>query len=88
MEWVHIPEVTAEPLRFFGNPVMEALSRTKWWAVPLVWLPIALWALHKGIHALGGVGTGGGGVGAVGGGGVGQNRRGALASPKSANPQT
>lgn len=53
MEWVHIPEVTAEPLRFFGNPVMEAMSRTKWWAVPLVWLPIALWALGRGMHTLG-----------------------------------
>ena len=76
MEWVHIPEVTAEPLRFFGNPVMEALTRTKWWLVPLVWLPIAFWALLRGMHAMagdGGAGVVGGGRGAgvgVGGGGL------------------
>ena len=40
MEWVHIPEVTAAPLRFFANPVMEALSRTVWWAVgPVTYCP-------------------------------------------------
>ena len=49
MEWVHTPEVMGEPQRFFSNPFMEMMSRTYWWVVPLVWLPIALIAVF---HAL------------------------------------
>ena len=52
MEWVHVPEVTSEPLRFFGHPVLEALSKTSWWVIPVVWMPLALWALSKGVTAL------------------------------------
>ncbi|TVU48893.1 hypothetical protein EJB05_00175 [Eragrostis curvula] len=43
-EWVHQPIVSKEGPRFFENDVLEFLTRTKWWAVPLIWLPVVGWA--------------------------------------------
>ncbi|WOK98881.1 Fatty acid 2-hydroxylase 1 [Canna indica] len=42
-EWVHRPIVTKEGPRFFENSFMEALTRTVWWAIPVVWLPVVCW---------------------------------------------
>ena len=39
--WVHKPEL-GKP-RFFQSEVLEQLSKTKWWVVPFVWLPVSLW---------------------------------------------
>lgn len=36
--WVHEPE-PGQP-RFFGSDLMEAVSKTPWWVVPLLWLPL------------------------------------------------
>uniref|UniRef100_A0A5S6QAX7 Cytochrome b5 heme-binding domain-containing protein n=1 Tax=Trichuris muris TaxID=70415 RepID=A0A5S6QAX7_TRIMR len=36
--WIHEP--TCESLRLFHSAGWESLSRTKWYAVPLVWMPI------------------------------------------------
>lgn len=36
--WVHLP-VAGTP-RFFSSPWLEALSRTPWWVVPLLWGPL------------------------------------------------
>mmetsp|Transcript_17496 Transcript_17496/g.37805 ORF Transcript_17496/g.37805 Transcript_17496/m.37805 type:complete len:274 (-) Transcript_17496:530-1351(-) len=36
--WVHTPEA-GQP-RFFASSLVEACSKTPWWVVPLVWLPI------------------------------------------------
>ncbi|GIL70264.1 hypothetical protein Vretimale_3417 [Volvox reticuliferus] len=41
--WVHEPEA-GQPL-FFGNPVVEACSKTPWWVVPLLWLPLFTYCL-------------------------------------------
>ncbi|KAL2943042.1 Dihydroceramide fatty acyl 2-hydroxylase FAH2 [Bienertia sinuspersici] len=42
-EWVHQPIVTKEGPRFFANDMMEFLTRTRWWVIPLVWLPVVCW---------------------------------------------
>ncbi|XP_038881178.1 dihydroceramide fatty acyl 2-hydroxylase FAH1-like isoform X1 [Benincasa hispida] len=42
-EWVHQPIVSKEGPRFFGNDFMEMLTRTVWWVIPLVWLPVISW---------------------------------------------
>ncbi|CAN1290283.1 Dihydroceramide fatty acyl 2-hydroxylase FAH1 [Linum perenne] len=42
-EWVHQPIVSREGPRFFANDVMEALTRTVWWAIPAIWLPVVCW---------------------------------------------
>lgn len=39
-EWVHQPIVSKEGPRFFANGVLESLTRTKWWVIPTVWLPV------------------------------------------------
>lgn len=36
--WVNTPE-PVEPL-FFANPVLEGCTKTPWWIVPLLWLPV------------------------------------------------
>lgn len=42
-EWVHTPIVTDESPRFFKSDLMEILTRTVWWVVPLIWVPVAMW---------------------------------------------
>ncbi|KAH6763669.1 fatty acid hydroxylase 1 [Perilla frutescens var. frutescens] len=39
-EWVHQPIVTKGSPRFFENKFIELFTRTRWWEVPLFWLPI------------------------------------------------
>ncbi|XP_057970814.1 dihydroceramide fatty acyl 2-hydroxylase FAH2-like isoform X2 [Malania oleifera] len=39
-EWVHKPIVCKESPRFFENDVLEFLTRTVWWVIPLIWLPV------------------------------------------------
>ena len=40
---VHSPRFLKEPARFFVNPILEFLSRTPWFVVPMVWLPVCYW---------------------------------------------
>eukprot|EP00798_Chlamydomonas_sp_ICE-L_P020005 gene20005-26718_t len=45
-DWVHQPE-PGQP-RFFKNGLVESVSKTPWWVVPLFWLPIfSAAALHS-----------------------------------------
>ncbi|XP_072951973.1 dihydroceramide fatty acyl 2-hydroxylase FAH1-like [Typha angustifolia] len=44
-EWVHQPIVSKEGPRFFANDFLELLTRTKWWAIPVIWLPVVCWCL-------------------------------------------
>nr|CAD1819585.1 unnamed protein product [Ananas comosus var. bracteatus] len=47
-EWVHQPIVSKEGPRFFANNILEFLTRTKWFAVPLIWLPVVCCILCTG----------------------------------------
>ncbi|MBA0626747.1 hypothetical protein Godav_004352, partial [Gossypium davidsonii] len=42
-KWVHQPIVIKDGPRFFANDFCELLTRTKWWVIPLVWLPVVCW---------------------------------------------
>lgn len=42
-EWVHQPIVTKQSPRFFENDFCEFLTRTVWWVIPVVWLPVVAW---------------------------------------------
>ncbi|XP_002987190.2 dihydroceramide fatty acyl 2-hydroxylase FAH2 [Selaginella moellendorffii] len=44
-KWVHQPIVCKESPRFFENQILESLTRTVWWVIPLVWLPFICWLL-------------------------------------------
>lgn len=46
-EWVHQPIVSKEAPRFFENNVLESMTRTVWWAIPTVWLPVVCWFTSK-----------------------------------------
>ncbi|XP_068460121.1 fatty acid 2-hydroxylase [Clinocottus analis] len=39
--WVHQP--VDRPIRLFGNPFLEAGTKTSWYWVPVVWLPIVFY---------------------------------------------
>jgi len=39
-DWVNTPENDVKP-RFFRSEVCEQLSKTSWWVIPLVWVPIS-----------------------------------------------
>ncbi|XP_042512515.1 dihydroceramide fatty acyl 2-hydroxylase FAH1 [Macadamia integrifolia] len=49
-EWVHQPIVSREGPRFFASEFWEFLTRTVWWAIPLIWLPVVLWSISKSIR--------------------------------------
>lgn len=42
-EWVHQPIISKEGPRFFANDFCEFFTRTVWWVIPLVWLPVIGW---------------------------------------------
>ncbi|XP_034734914.1 fatty acid 2-hydroxylase [Etheostoma cragini] len=39
--WVHQP--VDRPIRLFGNPFLEASTKTSWYWVPMVWVPVVLY---------------------------------------------
>jgi dihydroceramide fatty acyl 2-hydroxylase len=44
--WAHQPIVGKEGPRFFANDFCESLTRTKWWVIPLVWLPVVCYSVY------------------------------------------
>lgn len=42
IEWIDKP--VHRPLRLFDNDLLESLTVTKWYIVPLVWLPVSFWS--------------------------------------------
>jgi dihydroceramide fatty acyl 2-hydroxylase len=44
-EWVHQAVVSKETPRLFANDIVEFLTRTRWWAIPLIWLPVVCWSV-------------------------------------------
>ena len=45
LEQVHVPRHIKGNALLFHNPVLEILTRTPWYVIPLVWVPICLWAI-------------------------------------------
>ncbi|KAL5514214.1 hypothetical protein ACEPAG_2302 [Sanghuangporus baumii] len=41
LKQVHQPRHLPEPIRLFGPSYLEIFTRTKWFVVPLIWLPVA-----------------------------------------------
>lgn len=46
-EWVHQPIVSKEGPRFFASDFWEFLTRTVWWAIPVIWLPVVCWFVSR-----------------------------------------
>ncbi|KAF5944073.1 hypothetical protein HYC85_018150 [Camellia sinensis] len=49
-EWVHQPVVSKEGPRLFENDILEFFTRTVWWAIPIVWLPVVCWFVSKAVE--------------------------------------
>ncbi|KAL3577378.1 hypothetical protein D5086_022661, partial [Populus alba] len=49
-EWVHQPIVGREGPRFFESDFMESLTRTVWWAIPSIWLPVICYFVLKSVR--------------------------------------
>jgi len=47
LQQVHQPRYLAEPARLFGPRWMDLLTRTNWYVVPIVWLPITLYLFRQ-----------------------------------------
>ncbi|KAJ2717210.1 fatty acid alpha-hydroxylase [Coemansia spiralis] len=48
LQEVHRARHLPQPAVFFANPVLETLTRTPWWVIPLYWTPIIVTALTLG----------------------------------------
>ena len=51
LKWVHSP--VNRPLRLFGPEIVEFFSKTPWYMVPIVWLPVVLYLSVMGLTHLG-----------------------------------
>lgn len=40
-KWVHQPIMGKEGPRFFHSNILEVFTRTAWWVIPIIWIPIA-----------------------------------------------
>ncbi|XP_073117198.1 dihydroceramide fatty acyl 2-hydroxylase FAH1 isoform X1 [Elaeis guineensis] len=49
-EWVHQPIMSKEGPRFFENDFLEMFTCTKWWVIPVVWIPVVCWLVIKSVH--------------------------------------
>ncbi|CAF2290534.1 hypothetical protein YC2023_047124 [Brassica napus] len=49
-EWVHQPIVSKEGPRFFKSDFWEFLTLTRWWVVPVIWLPVSLWCISMSVR--------------------------------------
>lgn len=47
-EWVVSP--VDRKLILFGNPILESLTKTPWYIVPIVWLPFIAYCIYKGYN--------------------------------------
>lgn len=45
-EWVISP--VDRQLRLFGNPILENLTITPWYVVPIIWIPIIIYLVKLG----------------------------------------
>ena len=44
VEWVHSP--VSRDLRFFESDLLESLTKSPWWLVPLVWIPTIIYICY------------------------------------------
>ncbi|ORX56759.1 hypothetical protein DM01DRAFT_1319800, partial [Hesseltinella vesiculosa] len=51
LEQVHKPRYTSHYVPYFGNPILDVLSRTTWYTVPLLWLPFVGYQIWKSLVA-------------------------------------
>lgn len=48
--WIHQPYDGV--LRLFESDFLEKLTRTSWWMIPLVWMPLVIYFAISGLHMM------------------------------------
>ncbi|KAI9307914.1 hypothetical protein BJ944DRAFT_196833 [Cunninghamella echinulata] len=51
LEQVHKPRYTPHYVPYFSDPIMDILSRTTWYTVPMIWFPFIFYQLHQSLHS-------------------------------------
>jgi 4-hydroxysphinganine ceramide fatty acyl 2-hydroxylase len=51
LEQVHKPRYTPYCVPYFDNPIMDKLSKTNWFVVPLIWLPFVGFQLYNSMNS-------------------------------------
>lgn len=51
LEQVHRPRYTPHCVPYFENPIMDKLSKTNWYVVPMLWLPFVTYQLFVSLHS-------------------------------------
>ncbi|KAL7750224.1 fatty acid alpha-hydroxylase [Sorochytrium milnesiophthora] len=49
---VHLPRHLPRVARFFAHPLLEPFTRTPWYMVPLVWLPVSIYFAMQALEVL------------------------------------
>lgn len=52
LQQVHQPRHLSKPARLFGAWYLEMFTRTSWYVVPMIWLPIAFALFHRSLQQL------------------------------------
>lgn len=52
LKQVHRPNFPQRPLILFANHILERLTRTPWYIIPLVWLPVDFMLMYQCLHAV------------------------------------
>lgn len=52
LQQIHRPRHMKDSARFFAHPLLEPFSRTPWWCIPLLWLPVSYWLFQSAYQAL------------------------------------
>ncbi|KAG0041329.1 fatty acid alpha-hydroxylase, partial [Gryganskiella cystojenkinii] len=50
LEQVHIPRHLSGPARIFGSPYLEVFTKTPWYMIPIFWLPIIAYNVHRSLE--------------------------------------
>lgn len=50
LEQVHKPRYMPTPAIFFGHPLLEPLTKTAWYVVPLIWVPYVIYQLRNSLE--------------------------------------
>ncbi|KAF9411912.1 fatty acid alpha-hydroxylase [Podila epigama] len=50
LEQVHIPRHLSGSARIFGSPYLEVFTKTPWFVIPMFWLPIVVYNIHRSLE--------------------------------------
>ncbi|KAI1292763.1 fatty acid alpha-hydroxylase [Mortierella claussenii] len=51
LQQVHIPRHLSGSARIFGSPYLEVFTKTPWYIIPIFWLPIIAYNIHKSLQS-------------------------------------